>query len=50
MRDSFVFYRSFETGIEKLHISQRAKVRKALIDYGLDGVLTHLTGGGFRCV
>ena len=45
MRDSFVFYRSFEIAVEKLHISQRAKVRKALVDYALDGVQTHLTGG-----
>ena len=38
MRDSLVFYKSFQTAIKRLPEDQQLKALWAIIDYGLDGV------------
>ena len=43
-RDSFVFYRSFYEAIEDLDIETQWLIFKAIVEYGLDGVLPEIDG------
>lgn len=44
VRESFVFYRSFYEAVEDLDMETQWAIFKAIIEYGLDGVLPELNG------
>lgn len=44
MRDSVLFYRSFWEAIRELEPEGQAKLLKAIMDYGLDGIDPEIDG------